>query len=111
MKKVAILAAENSVLSTIASPMDMFLQAGVLWNVTMGKRPSPLFDVKIVTADGEPVRAINNIPVIPSCSMYEIEDVDVIILPSQGFLFNPQDKGHIDRIEWLKVWYLPLIHI
>lgn len=105
MKKIAILAAENSVLSTIASPMDMFLQAGVLWNVTMGEIPVPLFDVKIVTADGEPIKAINNFPVIPSCSMYEIEDVDLIILPSQGFFFNPQDKGHIDRIEWLKDWY------
>ncbi len=105
MKRVVILAAENSLLSTIASPMDMFLQAGVLWNITMGEKPSPLFDVKIVTADGKPVNAINNIPIIPTCPMYEIEGVDLIILPSQGFLFNPQDKGHIDRIEWLKARY------
>ncbi|MFT6785821.1 MAG: hypothetical protein ACJATG_001821, partial [Dinoroseobacter sp.] len=41
MKKVVILASEGCVLSTIASPMDMFLQAGVMWNVTMGKRPDP----------------------------------------------------------------------
>ena len=105
MKKVAILAAEHTVLSTIASPMDMFLQAGVLWNVTMGESPAPLFDVKIVTADGEPVMALNNIPVIPTCSMSEIEDVDLIVLPSQGFLFNAQDKSHVERIEWLKTWY------
>ena len=52
MKKVVILAMENSVLSTIASPMDMLLQAGVLWNITMGEQPQPLFDVKIVAADG-----------------------------------------------------------
>jgi len=105
MKKVAILAAEHTVLSTIASPMDMFLQAGVLWNVTMGENPSPLFDVKIVTADGEPVMALNNIPLIPSCSMGEIDDVDLIVLPSQGFFFNPQDKSHAERIEWLKTCY------
>ena len=55
MKKVAILAAEGCVLSTIASPMDMFLQAGVMWNVTMGKRPDPAFEVKIVTSDGQPI--------------------------------------------------------
>ncbi len=40
MKKVVILAAENTILSTIASPMDMFLQVGVLWNVTMGEEPA-----------------------------------------------------------------------
>ena len=105
MKKVVILAADNSLLSTIASPMDMFLQAGVLWNVTMGEKPAPLFDVKVVTADGKPVMALNNLPVVPVCSMHEIEHVDLIILPSQGFLFNPKDKDHIARIEWLKACY------
>lgn len=103
--KVAILATENSILSTIASPMDMFLQAGVLWNVTMGERPSPLFDVKIVTANGRPVNALNNIPVHPNCGMLDIEHVDLIIIPSQGFLFNPNDEDHLARVEWLTSWY------
>ena len=91
MNKVVILAAENTILSTIASPMDMFLQAGVLWNVTMGEEPTPKFDVKIVTSDGGPVMALNQVPVIPACAMHDIEESDVIIIPSQGFLFNPQD--------------------
>jgi len=102
MKKVAILAAENCVLSSIASPMDMFLQAGALWNVTMGEKPSPIFEVKIVTADGNPITAINNIPVTPHCSMHDIDDVDLVIVPSQGFFFNPGTREHFDRIEWLK---------
>ncbi|MEH6348357.1 MAG: hypothetical protein V7785_24900 [Bermanella sp.] len=55
MKKMVILAAHNSVLSTIASPVDMFLQAGMLWNITMGQKPFPIFDVKTVTSYGEPV--------------------------------------------------------
>ncbi len=105
MKKVVILAAHNSVLSTIASPMDMFLQVGVLWNVTMGEKLSPVFDVKIVTSDGEPVMAINKVPVVPACSMHDIEEVDLIIIPSQGFLFDPNARDHNDRIEWLKAWY------
>ena len=105
MIKVAILAAENAVLSTIASPMDMFLQAGVLWNITMGEAPAPLFEVKVVTADGEAIMAINQMPVIPTCSMHDIEAVDLIIIPSQGFFFDPLEKHHADRIEWLKSWY------
>jgi len=102
---VAILASENSILSTIASPMDMFLQAGVLWNVTMGEKPSPLFDVKIVTADGKSVNTVNNMPIFPSCHMHDIKEVDLIIIPSQGFLFNEADKDHIARIDWLKNKY------
>ncbi|NQZ08414.1 MAG: DJ-1/PfpI family protein, partial [Algicola sp.] len=102
---VVILASQNAILSTIASPMDMFLQAGVLWNITMGEKPSPLFDVKIVTADGCPITALNNFPVIPSCAMDDIEHLDLIVIPSQGFLFNPDDKHHIARIKWLQSWY------
>ncbi len=105
MRKVAILAAENCVLSSIASPMDMFLQAGVLWNVTMGEKPAPIFEVNIVTADGNPITAINNVPVTPHCSMYDIDDPDLIIVPSQGFFFDPRATDHFDRIEWLKKSY------
>jgi transcriptional regulator GlxA family with amidase domain len=104
MKKVVILAAEGCVLSTIASPMDMFLQAGVMWNVTMGKRPDPEFEVKIVTSDGQPVMALNQVPVVPACSMHDIRDVDLIIIPSQGFFFDLQSEAHIARVDWLRKW-------
>ncbi|MEY8098342.1 GlxA family transcriptional regulator [Falsihalocynthiibacter sp. S25ZX9] len=104
MKKVVILAAEGCVLSTIASPMDMFLQAGVMWNVTMGKRPDPAFEVKIVTSDGQPVMALNQVPVVPACAMHDIKDVDLIIIPSQGFFFDLQSEAHIARVDWLGKW-------
>lgn len=105
MKKVAILAAENCVLSTIAAPMDMFLQAGVLWNMTMGEKPHPEFEVKIITSDGQPVSALNNIPVIPACSMHDIEHVDLIIIPSQGFFYDVESEVHQARSDWLTSWY------
>jgi len=105
MKKVVILAAENCVLSTIAAPMDMFLQAGVLWNMTMGQQPRPEFEVKIVTADGQPITALNNIPVIPACGMHDISEVDLIVIPSQGFFFDVESEVHKQRADWLTSWY------
>ena len=105
MKKIVILALENCVLSTVAAPMDMFLQAGVMWNLAMGEKPNPLFEVKIVTSNGREIRAINQVPVIPACSMLDIEEVDLIIIPSQAFYFDPQIKEHFERVEWLKYWY------
>ena len=101
MKKVAILAAENSILSTIATPMDMLLQAGVLWNITMGEQPRPLFEAKIVTTDGQPVTALNNIPVIPAYSMHDLTELDLIIIPSQGFFFDLESAAHHERVAWL----------
>ena len=105
MKKIVILALENSVLSTIAAPMDLFLQAGVMWNLIRGEKPNPLFEVKIVTSNGREIRAINQVPVIPACSMLDIEEADLIIIPSQAFYFDPQTKAHLERVEWLKNWY------
>ena len=105
MKKVVILAAENCVLLTVASPMDMFLQVGVLWNMTMGKIPDPIFEVKIVTSDGQPVMALNQVPVMPACAMHDIKDIDLIIIPSQSFFIDLQSNAHIARVEWLRKWY------
>jgi len=105
MKKVVILAAENCVLSTIAAPMDMFLQAGVLWNMTVGEKPSPEFEVKIVTADGKPIKALNNISIAPVCSMYDITDVDLIVIPSQGFFYDVKSDTHKEKVVWLTQWY------
>ena len=105
LKKVAILATENCILSTIAAPMDMFLQAGILWNITMGEVPRPEFEVKIVTADGQPVTALNNFPVIPACSMHDIKEVDLIVIPSQGFFYDIESDGHWERVKWMTSWY------
>ncbi len=85
--------------------MDMFLQAGVMWNMTMGERPDPLFEVKIVTADGQPVTALNQVPVIPSCSMHDITDIDLIVIPSQGFFYDIESAIHHERADWLTSWY------
>jgi transcriptional regulator GlxA family with amidase domain len=104
MRKIVILAAENCVLSTVASPMDMFLQVGTLWNLTVGEHPEPKFEVKIVTSDGKAVMALNHMPVVPHCSMHDIEDVDLIIIPSQGFVFDLHGEAHIARVEWLGKW-------
>lgn len=105
MRTVAILATENCILSTIAAPMDMFLQTGVLWNIVMGEPPRREFDVKIVTADGQPITALNNIPVIPTCSMHDVADVDLIVIPSQGFFYDIESEVHRQRVDWMTGWY------
>jgi len=105
MKKVVILAADNCVLSTIAAPMDMFLQAGVLWNITIGEKPRPEFEVKIVTVDGLPITALNNVSIAPVCSIHEITEVDLVIIPSQGFFYDVESDTHKEKVAWLIEMY------
>jgi len=104
MKQVVILASEVCLFSGIASPMDMFLQAGIIWNSILGKEPSPYFNVKVVILDGKSVTAYNDMPIVPHCSIYDIEFADVIIIPSQGFHFE-RDQAFFKRVDWLKEMY------
>ncbi|WP_159084683.1 GlxA family transcriptional regulator [Dongshaea marina] len=102
MKKVVILASDHCLFSSIGGPMDIFLQAGVLWNGIMGDKPSPYFDVKIVTMDGRPAMATNGVSVTPHCSVKEVDSADLILIPSQGFYFRERNEEFFAKVAWLK---------
>jgi transcriptional regulator GlxA family with amidase domain len=104
MIKVVILVSDRCLFSGVAGPMDMFLQAGVVWNSIIAQKPTPYFEVKIATLDGNSINAYNDMPVVPHCSIKEIEEVDLIIVPSQGFHFE-QDEAFRQRVKYLKHWY------
>ncbi len=104
MIKVVILVSDHCLLSGVAGPMDMFLQTGVIWNSILEEKPTPYFDIKIATLDGKPVSAYNGMPVVPHCSFEEIEEADIIIVPSQGFYFE-QDEALHQRVDYLTHWY------
>lgn len=105
MKKVVIFASNHCLFSTVGAPMDMFLQAGIFWNGLVGIEPSPFFDVKIVTLDGKPILATNQVPITPHCSINDINEVDLILIPSRGMHFNKQDEEFYQQVNWLKKWY------
>jgi transcriptional regulator GlxA family with amidase domain len=105
MKKVIILASEHCLFSSVGGPMDIFLQAGMLWNGILGIKPSPYFEVKIATLDGLPVMATNQVSITPHCSIDEVGHVDLVLIPSQGFQFGVQDQKFLKRVEWLKKCY------
>jgi transcriptional regulator GlxA family with amidase domain len=105
VKKVIILASEHCLFSSVGGPMDIFMQAGVLWNGILGKAPSPLFDVKIATLTGEPVMATNQVLITPHCSINEVKKADLIIIPSQTFKFGIQDEAFFKKVDWLKKCY------
>jgi len=105
MKKVVIFASDHCLFSTVGAPMDMFIQAGIFWNSLVGKAPSPYFDVKLVTLDGKPVMATNQVLITPHCSISDIKRADLILIPSQGMHFNVKNERFYQQIDWLKKWY------
>jgi transcriptional regulator GlxA family with amidase domain len=57
--------------------------------------------VSSLTTDGKPITALNNVSITPAASMYDIEAADLIVIPSQGFFFEPTSKVHNQRVDWL----------
>jgi hypothetical protein len=72
--------------STIFGPMDILNQAGRLWNRLGNSPPTPLFDVRIASADGQPIRCTNNVFIQPHLSIETIQQTNLIVIASATYI-------------------------
>ena len=86
MKKVTILGCYNTMASTVTGPMDIFNQAGRLWNRLNRTLQEPSFEVTLVSADGNAIQAANNVSIQPHCSIRDIEKTDLIVISSATYI-------------------------
>ncbi len=101
MKTIGILIFRNTPLSSVSLPMDIFQSTGVLWNILMDKPVENLFDVKVITVDGEPVVCSGGVKIYPHCSIVEANDLDVLIVaPMIGEDMSGKYKALV--LPWLK---------
>ncbi len=110
MKKVTILGLYNTMATTIFGPMDILNQAGRLWNRMSRSPQTPFFDVTIVSADGQPIRSVNNIQIQPHCSINQIEQTDLIIIASATYIDKILEKNP-ELIPWIRHHYNQGAHI
>ena len=110
MKKIAILAMYNTMASTIIGPMDIFYQAGVLWNYFNGQKLTPYFEVKLVTNSGEPFKCLSGVQMTPDSSIHDLQDADLILVSS---ILDIDKTLHVqgEVIDWLKDRYRRGSHI
>ena len=103
MKNITILALKNTVASTVTGPMDIFSQAGVLWNKLLGLAPDPYFEVSIVTVDGQLLECLNGITLKPHSSMQEVKKTDLVIISAEDL--QHLDKTSLQTRPWLLKHY------
>ncbi len=103
MKRISILALENCLASTIIGPMDIFSQAGMLWNQICEVNPTPYFEVEVVSLGDKEVTCLNGLKIVSTKNINEVEQTDLILISS----------GNIDQlgdyvkkaVPWLKKHY------
>jgi transcriptional regulator GlxA family with amidase domain len=98
MAIITILAEESCASSAITGLVDALAVAN-LWHVMLGHRDT-LFDCRIVSVDGKPVMANGSIEIKADCSIHEVGNSDMIILP--GFL--PPFDFSTARIKEIGLW-------
>jgi len=105
MFKVSILASENALFSTVFGPFDMLIQAGVFWNMILGKEATPYFDVCISSVDGKEITGLRGAKIRPHCKIHSDDQYDLVIIPSEGMNINPHSQSFQKRVDYLKTMH------
>lgn len=110
MKKVTVLAMYNTMASTVIGPMDVFYQAGVMWNYFSGQKITPYFEVKLVTSNGKPFKCLGGVRMVPHGSIHDVQGTDLIVVSS---ILDIDRTLAVQReaIDWLKDHYRRGSHI
>jgi transcriptional regulator GlxA family with amidase domain len=110
MKRVTILAMYNTMASTVTGPMDVFYQAGIMWNYFRGQRLTPFFETEIVTTDGGPFKCLNGTRMLPDRSVRDVASTDLIVV-SSILNIDKTLKHEGEAVDWLKEHYGRGTHI
>ncbi len=105
MARITILAEKNCASSAIVGTIDAFAIANLWWAFLEPHAKGPLFDTHIVTADGKPVRANGGILLEPECSMDEVCETDLILLPAFLPPFDLNNPRTEKICQWLRGRY------
>lgn len=101
MKEIVLLALENGIASTLIGPLEIFAYTGGMWNYLAGEPVAPQFRVRVVTANGRPVRSRTGLVIHPDCSMAEVETADAILVTSCGEDIEGAMHSGGPAVEWL----------
>ena len=101
--RVAILALDNVVATTVTGPADVFSFTGVLWEMIQGREPTPRFEVRIVSPGGRTVYCHNGIVLVPHGTMEDARP-DIVIIPGIMEIDQTLERG-TDALAWLRQQY------
>ena len=109
-KRVTILGLYNSMATTIFGPMDIFSQAGRLWNHLNKSTQDPFFDVVIASPDGKPIQCQNKVRVLPHCGVESVHETDLIVIASVTYIEQILERSP-ELVPWINRQYDQGAHV
>jgi transcriptional regulator GlxA family with amidase domain len=102
MIDVTVLVFDGGHASTSVCPIEIFGDAGALWNVWTGREPEPLFRVRTAGVSGAPVTPHGAYGVLPERCIDEVERTDLVFVPSTGLALDEFLDANRSVIPWLE---------
>ncbi len=102
MMEVTVLFLRETFSSTAVGPMEVFRQAGVLWNHLTGTRKTPRFRVTTASVDGGAVVCDGPIRIVPEGSIKDIRKTDLIFIPTTGLDIDNVVERNAPVVPWLE---------
>jgi len=99
---VSVLALGEGLSSTVIGPLEIFRNAGVVWNALLGEEARPVFDVTTVSQDGKQVRFAGGINIVPDKSVAQVRKTDLIVIPAVGLEIDGILNENRQSIRWLQ---------
>ena len=81
MIKIAILALENCMKSSVTGPFDILSVASLEWKRLFSDETTDLFNLMIITDDGLPVTCFNGMKIKPHLRKDDCDNLDIIFIP------------------------------
>lgn len=114
MLHVAVLFLNGGCASTALLPLEIFRNAGVLWNLLSGTRPEPRFRVTTASLGGHPAVTDQLVSLLPSCSVEDLERPDIVFVPAgglpldtlvqTGYVIDAVIERNAGIVPWLRRW-------
>ena len=104
MIDVTILFLDQTFSSTATGPMEVFRNAGTLWNSFAGMKPHPQFCVTTASIDGRAVSCDGPIQITPTAALSDVRKTDLIFIPSTGVSLDDVVERNAPVVPWLRRW-------
>jgi transcriptional regulator GlxA family with amidase domain len=104
MFDVTILFLDQTFSSTATGPMEVFRNAGKLWNSFTGMPPVTHFRVTTASVDGRAVSCDGPIHIQPTAAITDIRKTDLIFIPSTGISIDDVVERNAPVVPWLRRW-------
>ena len=105
MIDVTVVLPDDTLSSTAIGPMDVFRQAGKLWNYCTGTPERPPFRVTTASADGRAVQSDGPIKLQPEKAIRDIRKTDLIFISSTGPRLHDVMERNAGVVPWLRRWH------